>query len=77
MKKDSNTTLTYSSDGESLVLKFYGMWSTSSLALLSGPLWAGMVVPIGPTYKSNRTVYLLNWKPFNLQIELFELNSST
>ena len=33
------------SDGEASALKIWGMWSTSSLALLPGSLWPGVVVP--------------------------------
>ena len=33
------------SDGKVPVLKFWGMWSTPSLSLLSGALWPGVVAP--------------------------------
>ena len=31
------------SDGETLALEIWGMWSTHSLPLLPGPLWTGSV----------------------------------
>ena len=34
------------SNGEAWVLKFWGMWSTSSMSLLPGLLWLRMVVPV-------------------------------
>ena len=34
------------SDSETPVLDLWGMWSTPSLALLSGPLWLRVVVPV-------------------------------
>ena len=37
---------TRQSDGEAPVQDLWEMWSTSSLSLLPGPLWPGMVVPI-------------------------------
>ena len=33
------------SDGEAPALKIWGMWSTTSLPLLPGPLWPGVVAP--------------------------------
>ena len=37
---------TKQSDGEaSVMLDFWGVWSTSSLPLLPGPLWLRMVAP--------------------------------
>ena len=33
--------------GEALVLELWEVWSTSSLPLLSGPLWPGVVVLVG------------------------------
>ena len=44
------------SDGEDpVMLELWGMPSTSSLPLLPGPLWPGVVAP--DIYGSNRTVY--------------------
>ena len=34
---------TKQSDGEALVLEFWGMWSSSSLPSLPGPLWPGVL----------------------------------
>ena len=33
------------SDSKAVVLDLYGMWSTSSLPLLPGPFWPGVVAP--------------------------------
>ena len=33
------------SDGDDPALEFVGIWSTSSLPLLRGPLWSGVVSP--------------------------------
>ena len=33
------------SDGEAPVMEFWGMWSTSSLPLIPGQLWPGVVAP--------------------------------
>ena len=54
---------TKQSDGEVLVmLELWGMRSTPSLPLLSGPLWPGLVAPDkGPIYGLNRTNSMLNW----------------
>ena len=43
------------SDGEvPAMLELWGMWSTSSLPLLPGPLWPGVVAPDkGPIYGLN------------------------
>ena len=48
---------TKQSDGESLViLELWGMWNTSSLASLPGPLWPRVVAPDKvPIYGLNRT----------------------
>ena len=37
---------TNASDGEAQVLELWGMWITPSLALLPGPLWLRVVVPV-------------------------------
>ena len=48
---------TKQSDGEtSVILELWGMLSTSSLPLLPGLLWSGIVAPDkGPIYGSDRT----------------------
>ena len=62
-------------DGEApAMLEFWEMQSISSLPLLPGPLWFGMVTPDG-SYGSNRTVWYLNWVQTNdlCKIELLEI----
>ena len=45
------------SDGETLVLEFWGMGNTPSLELLPGPLWPREVVPVRvPSMGQNRTI---------------------
>ena len=64
---------TKQSDGEApVLLELCGMQSAPSLPLLPGPLWARVVAPdMGPIYKSNRTVWHLNW----VQMTYGKLNS--
>ena len=47
------------SDGEAPALELWGMWSTSSLPSLTGPLWLGVVAP-------DRVLYMG-------QIEMFDI----
>ena len=51
-------------DGEvPVMLEFWGMWSTTLLPSLPGPLWPGVVAPDkGPIYGLNRTngILMLN-----------------
>ena len=50
------------SDDEAPFLEFGGMWSSPSPSLLPGPLWLGMVVPVGV--------------PSMGQIELFDIHET-
>ena len=58
---------TKQSDGEvPVMLELWGMWSTSLLPLLPGPLWPLVVAPDkGPIYESNGT------KPWFLEFTIF------
>ena len=45
LQRDKTTTTKQSDGMASVMLKFGGMWITSSLPLLPGSLWPGMVTP--------------------------------
>ena len=74
------------SDGVDPVLELWKMWSTPSLALLSRPLWPGVVVQVGVQSMGQIELFnhLLYLKPFNSMqtnkwcwIELLLLDSNT
>ena len=48
-----------------------GMWTTTSLPLLPGPLYLGVVVPVRvpPMDQIEICNHFLNLKPFNLNVE--------
>ena len=58
---------TKASDGETPVLKLWGMWSTPLLPLTSGSLWSEVVIPVrvpsmGQMEISNHFLYLQSFK---------------
>ena len=45
-------------DSEAPVLELQGMWSISSLQLLPGPLWPGVVVPVRVSYMDQIEIFI-------------------
>ena len=60
---------TKQSDGEvPVMLELWGMWSTSSLSSLWGPLWPGVVAPDRAISKDQielNCILMLNWIVWN------------
>ena len=58
---------TKSSYSEAQILEFWGMWSTPSLSLHSGPLWPGVVVLVRVPSRGQIEIFnhFLLLKPFN------------
>ena len=66
LNKESKSNLIPTPAEVPVMLELWGMWSTSLLPLLPGPLWPGVVVPDkGPIYGLNRT------KPWFLDFTVF------
>ena len=67
------------SDGEvPVMLELWGMWSTSSLPTLSGPLWPGVVAPdrvLAMGQIELNCVLMLNWIAQNRTVSTFKLRT--
>ena len=66
-------------DGEvRTMLELWGMWITSSLPLLPGPLWHGMVAPdrvLSMDQIELKWVFMLNWIVLNKTVFTFKLHT--